>query len=168
MTQIDFPEIVLKEVRQSLISTKTRVSTAESVTAGFLQLACSQMERATEIFAGGVTAYSIDTKINTLEVDAEVAERCDCVSPTTTEEMALAAGRMFHTDWSVATTGYATVVPESKGKLFAFVSVAYKQEILLTSKIELSSTIGMLEAQFRYSIKALEILNTLLKNKGSQ
>ncbi|MDR6737892.1 CinA family protein [Sphingobacterium sp. 2149] len=164
MTQIDFPEILLKEVRHSLRNAKARVAIAESVTAGFLQLACSQMEGATEVFAGGITAYSIDAKINILDVDAELAERCDCVSSITTEEMAIAVGRMFHTDWSVATTGYATVVPESKGKLFAFVSFAYKQEILMTETIELSSNIGMQEAQFSYTIKALEILNTLLKN----
>lgn len=49
-----------------------------------------QMEGAMEVFAGGVTTYTINAKIKILKVDAKEAERCDCVSPKITEEMALA------------------------------------------------------------------------------
>ena len=164
MMKIDFPELLLREVTQSLKEAKARVAIAESVTAGFLQLACSQMEGATEIFAGGITTYTPDAKIEILGVDAKEAEKCDCVSPKITEEMAVSVSNLFNTTWGIATTGYATSVPESTGRLFAFISIAYKTKIVSTEKIELRSNIKMEEAQFIYTTKALENLNRLLKN----
>ncbi|WP_286709592.1 MULTISPECIES: CinA family protein [Sphingobacterium] len=161
--KIEFPELLLREVAQNLKDAKDRIAVAESVTAGLLQLACSQMEGAMEVFAGGVNTYTINAKIKILKVDAKEAERCDCVSPKITEEMALAVSNLFGTTWAIATTGYATAVPESAGKLFAYISIAEKDKIISTEKIELQSSVKMEEAQAIYTIKAFETLNRLLR-----
>ena len=161
--KIEFPELLLREVAQNLRDAESRIAVAESVTAGFLQLTCSQMEAATEVFAGGMTAYTIDAKIKILGVDAKEAEKCNCVSPRIAEEMAVSVSNLFDTKWAIATTGYATVVPESIGKLFAYISIAHQHEIISTEKVELRSDIKMEDAQAIYTLKALEMLNKLLK-----
>lgn len=159
---MQFPESLLTEVKNSLDASKSRLSVAESVTAGCLQWACSSMENATAIFAGGITAYTLEEKVRVLHVDKEEASRCNSVSQKITNQMAIAASELFFTEWAIATTGYATVVEESKGRLFAFLSISYLKKIVYANKIEIPPDTAAKIAQFTYSLKALEALHHFL------
>lgn len=156
MDKIQFSEVLLKRIKDALLARQERLAVAESVTAGMLQFACAQMENATDVFAGGITAYTIEEKTRLLHVDVNEAEQCDCVSPGITEQMAARITTLFQTGWGIATTGYATIVPESKGKLYAFFSIAYQGQVLITEKVELDPQTAAEEAQFTYTTKALQ------------
>lgn len=163
MKTLKFPELLMRQIRDLLSNSEARLAVAESVTAGYLQLVCSQMENASAIFSGGITTYTIDEKIRILRVDPVEAKESNCVSSIVTEQMALEVSELFHTDWGIATTGYATGVPESNGELFAFFSIVYRTEVLRTETIRLPSATEATEAQFIYTVKALEAFERILK-----
>lgn len=165
MNKIQFFKAQLKEIRNSLLAHHERLAVAESVTAGLLQFACAQMESAMDVYGGGMTAYTLEEKIRLLDVDVEEAQKCDCVSPLIAEQMAVRIATLFHTEWGIATTGYATIVPESKGKLYAFFSIAYQEQIVHTEKVELEANTEAEEAQRVYVIRALRAFNLALKNQ---
>jgi PncC family amidohydrolase len=127
------------------------ISVAESVTSGFLQLSFSQMKDASQFFTGGITAYTLDEKVSLLKVDRDEASFCDCVSPNIADTMAINIAKIFKTDWSIAVTGYATPVEESNQQLFAFFSIAYKDNIIISKKLQLHSQTKSLYAQLYYS-----------------
>jgi nicotinamide-nucleotide amidase len=83
------------------------VATAESVTAGHLQSMIAAVSGASTFFRGGITAYSIDQKVEVLGVERAHAERVHCISLQVAAQMALGATRLFEADIGLATTGYA-------------------------------------------------------------
>lgn len=93
------------------------------------------MLQASEIYKGGITAYTLQEKVNLLKVDEKEAEKCDCVSNDISSEMTVHVAELFKTEWDIAVTGYATPVQESDFKLFAFFSFAYRNKIIHTEKI---------------------------------
>ncbi len=82
-------EKLFKRIGEYLLSGDETVSTAESVTAGFLQFSFSQMKDASQFFKGGMTAYTLEEKVNLLDVDALEARQYNSVSPHIAETMAL-------------------------------------------------------------------------------
>ena len=148
---MEFQHSLLDYISRSLKSTHETVSVAESVTSGYLQFSFSQMKDASEFFKGGITAYTLEEKLNLLNVNKEEAEKCDCVSQEIAEEMALQVTKLFNTDWGIAITGYATPVPESEFKIFAYFSFVYKNEVILSKKLELHHKTDALAAQVYYT-----------------
>lgn len=144
---MEFPKILLDKISYYLLDRNETISIAESVTSGFVQLAFSQIPNAAEFYAGGLTAYTLEEKIKHLDIDAEEAKSANCVSQTITELMALNVAEKFGTEWSIATTGYATPVPESGHEIFAYYSISYRGEIILSDKIELHPLTKALDAQ---------------------
>ncbi|SHG49928.1 amidohydrolase, PncC family [Chryseobacterium oranimense] len=144
------------------------VSIAESVTAGFLQFSFSQIKDASELFKGGLTAYTLEEKVKLLHVDEHEARLCDCVSPEIAGTMALNVSHLFNTDWGIAVTGYATPVEESGYKLFAYFSFAYKSEILLSRKMDLYHRKESIDAQLCYSEFILECLKVEMEKQSVQ
>lgn len=136
------------------------VSVAESVTAGLLQNVFSQMPFAEICFEGGITAYTLEQKVSLLGVDKKEASAVNCVSRNIAEALALNVARLFYTDWSVATTGYATVVPESGGELYAFFALAYRGKIIHSEKISIREKLQATEAQKYYTEVVLKHLLT--------
>lgn len=134
-----------------LLEVEETVSVAESVTSGFLQFSFSQMKDASKFYKGGITAYTLDEKVHLLQVDEGEASSCDCVSPNIAETMALNVAKSFKTDWSIAVTGYATPVPESKQKLYAYFSIVYKGQVILSEKLDLHSRTKQVNAQLYYT-----------------
>ncbi|WP_104381544.1 CinA family protein [Sphingobacterium sp. HMA12] len=166
MNKIQFLEAQqLKQIRNVLLIHHERLAVAESVTTGLLQFACAQMENAMDVYGGGMTAYTLEEKIRLLDVDAEEAHKCDCVSPLIAEQMAVRIASLFHTEWGIATTGYATIVPESRGKLYAFFSIAYQEKIVHSEKVELDVNTKAQDAQSIYVTKALRAFYFALKNQ---
>lgn len=142
---------LFKYIGNYLLEVEETIAIAESVTSGFLQFSFSQMKDASKFYKGGITAYTLDEKINLLHVDASEAEACDCVSPNIAETMALNVAKVFKTDWSIAVTGYATPVPESNRKLYAYFAIVYKGQVILSEKLDLHSRTKQVNAQLYYT-----------------
>ena len=134
-----FNSKLIDRIKENLIGRNEKLSVAESVTAGFLQAAMASAEMALKFFEGGITTYNINQKVTHLRIDKKKGEECNCVSEQTANEMALGVCELFGTDWGIAITGYATSVPESDFKLFAWFSICCKGKIILAEKIDLKN-----------------------------
>lgn len=153
-----------KEVIQrigKLLDRKT-VATAESVTAGQLQFMLSQIENAAANFKGGITAYTLEEKVNLLGIDEDEARACDCVSSQIAEDMALQASHLFNADFGIGVTGYATPVEESHFKLYAYFAISYKMQIIVSEKTELKKNFLGAKAQQKYGENILVTFESIL------
>lgn len=144
-----FKTEVIERIKGKLIAEKQKLAVAESVTAGFLQGAMASAELALQFFEGGITTYNINQKSRHLKIDRKKAEECNCVSEHTVNEMAIGVCELFGTDWGIAVSGYATPVPESNHKLYAYFSVCYQGKVILTEKMDLINQKAE-EAQLKY------------------
>ncbi|WPO81564.1 nicotinamide-nucleotide amidohydrolase family protein [Chryseobacterium sp. JJR-5R] len=142
---------LLEYIGQQLVEIDETVSIAENVTAGFLQFSFSQIKDASKFFKGGITVYTPEDDVSLFGVDPEKVLFCDSVSPVVAEEMALSVGKKFKSDWSVAVTGYACPVEESRHKLYAFFSISHHGKIILSEKLDLHSRTIPVKAQLYYS-----------------
>lgn len=148
---MEFQKNVLEYISHSLMTTGESISIAESVTSGCLQLAFSQMPNASLFYKGGITAFTLPEKVRLLNVDSEEANEYDSVSESIAQTMALNAAKLFKTDWAIATTGYCTPIRNSLYKIFAYFSFSYKDEVVLTKKLELHPKTQALNAQIYYT-----------------
>jgi nicotinamide-nucleotide amidase len=96
-----------KNVIASLEARGETLSVAESITAGGLGSAITSMPGASQVFLGGVIAYSNDVKINILGIDGALIEKYGVVSEEVAIAMADAVRAKFGTTWGIATTGIA-------------------------------------------------------------
>lgn len=126
------------------------VAIAEGVTSGFLQFSFSQMKNASQFYRGGLTAYTMDDASNVLNIMNENSS-IDFVSAEVAEKMALKVGALYHSDWSMAVTGYDSAAKAANGKLHCFLSIVYKGKVILTEKLDLHSRTKSLNAQLYYS-----------------
>jgi nicotinamide-nucleotide amidase len=122
-------------LRTYLLKEKQTISVAESVTSGFFQAALSSGQDASQFFQGGITAYNLGQKCRHLNIEPIHATSCNCVSEKMAQDMALNVSAMFISDWGIATTGYASTVPESDNKLFAYYAISFKGEIVSSGRI---------------------------------
>jgi nicotinamide-nucleotide amidase len=83
------------------------LAAAESLTCGRVQAAIGAVSGASNYFFGGITAYSLDQKVQHLGVDRAVAKKVNSVSADVAEQMARGVCDLFGSDLGVATTGYA-------------------------------------------------------------
>jgi nicotinamide-nucleotide amidase len=96
-----------KNVIASLEARGETLSVAESITAGGLGSAITSMPGASQVFLGGVIAYSNDVKINILGIDSALIDKFSVVSEEVAIAMADAVRAKFGTTWGIATTGIA-------------------------------------------------------------
>ena len=153
-----FSQILLEKISYYLRDRSEKISVAESVTSGLVQLAFSQMPCAQEFFEGGITTYTIDQKVSKLDIDYEDANAVNCVSKEITECMAVNVAQLFLTQWSIATTGYCTPVPESDNDMYAWYAIAYRGKVVLSERIELDTHTKSLEAQNYFTESVLSSL----------
>lgn len=83
------------------------VSIAESVTAGGLGHAITSAPGSSQVFLGGVIAYSNEVKENILGIDGNLINEFSVVSEEVANAMADAVRQKFGTTWGIATTGIA-------------------------------------------------------------
>ena len=83
------------------------VSVAESVTAGGLGHAITSAPGSSQVFLGGVIAYSNEVKENFLGIDGNLINEFSVVSEEVANAMADAVRQKFGTTWGIATTGIA-------------------------------------------------------------
>ncbi len=147
---------ILEEIGSFLRNRGERAAVAESVTAGFLQLAFSQIPNASLVYKGGITAYTLEEKVRLLDVDPVLAKRTDCVSAEIASQMARCVARLFNAEWSIATTGYATPVPESGNKCFVFFSIYHRDKLVIDKRIDTDINAPQVDVQHFYVEKILQ------------
>ena len=99
--------IIAQKVRDLMIGSGKTISTAESCTCGRIAATLASVPEAAEYVQGGLAAYQNEVKVEFLGVDEEMIEKYDVVSKPVVEQMVKGACRMFHTDYAIASTGYA-------------------------------------------------------------
>ncbi len=111
---------------------------------------------------GGITAYQRSIKVEQLDVDDILACRTDCVDEEVARQMATGALKLFHSNYALATCGYAE---RKEGKPYAYYAIAQAPSgILLSARIELAG--NRIEAQRKAAQVVLEKFHELLRNKA--
>ncbi len=131
-----FNQDLLQQISSQLLKKKQSIAIAESVTGGLLQFAFSSIPGASDFFQGGLTAYNVPQKCRHLQVEPLHAMAVNGVSPKVAMEMTRHAGRLFLSDWAIGITGYASPVPESEGKLFAYYAIFFQDSQALAGRID--------------------------------
>jgi nicotinamide-nucleotide amidase len=104
------------------------VAAAESLTCGHVQAAIAAVSGASSYFRGGVTAYTLDAKVQHLGVNRAAGRKVDCVSAEVAEQMARGVCDLFDSDLGVATTGYAEPLPAQRIEApFAWWALAHRR-----------------------------------------
>jgi nicotinamide-nucleotide amidase len=83
------------------------VSVAESLTGGGLGHALTQVPGASQVFLGGIIAYTADVKVNFLGVTRATIDQFTVVSEEVAVAMADGAREKIRTTWGISTTGIA-------------------------------------------------------------
>ncbi|MBO4642913.1 MAG: CinA family protein [Bacteroidaceae bacterium] len=101
----NFP--LAQEILTRMVELGKTLSTAESCTSGRIAAALTQVSGASDYFQGGLVAYQDHLKVRYLEVRQEDIDAYDVVSQPVVEQMVRGACRLFHSDYAIASTGYA-------------------------------------------------------------
>ena len=96
-----------KTIVAKLIEQSETLAVAESLTAGGLGHAITSAPGSSQVFLGGIIAYTNDVKVNILGVSPARIEEFTVVSEEVAIAMAEAARKKFGTTWGIATTGIA-------------------------------------------------------------
>lgn len=96
-----------EEVLSLLKKRGETLATAESLTGGALAKAITDFAGASQVFLGGVVAYSIESKLHDLDVPKDLIDKHGAYSQESALAMAEGAKRRFGSDWAIATTGVA-------------------------------------------------------------
>ena len=126
LTKIKWGNLLQLRTRM-LANPKQSLAIAESLTSGQVQSRIGLISGASRFFRGGLTAYTIDAKVDLLDVDRDETESCNAVSKTVAKQMARGAARKFGATIGLATTGYAE--PDAASKIdapFAYWAIAIK------------------------------------------
>lgn len=92
---------------ENLKSRGETISVAESLTGGGLGQALTQIPGASQVFVGGIIAYTADVKVNFLGVQQSTIDVHTVVSEEVALEMARGAINRLGSTWAISTTGIA-------------------------------------------------------------
>lgn len=149
---------LVNALKDVMVKRKMTLAVAESVTSGHLQAAVSAATEASSFFQGGITVYNLGQKTRHLNIEPISALSCDCVDLSVAEQMALEVNRLFVSNYGLATTGYASRVPEKDvHEIFAYYAIADGKKILRSGRISSAKPEGV-EVQIDYANQALRIL----------
>ncbi len=99
------------------------ISLAESCTGGQIASAFTSIPGSSDVFLGGVVAYNNSIKQNILKVPLNLLEKHGAVSSAVAMAMARNTRQLFHSDWSIATSGIAGPSGGSKNKPVGLVEI---------------------------------------------
>jgi nicotinamide-nucleotide amidase len=119
MSQVTFEKIV-----RLLSARKKTLALAESCTGGFITNGITNVPGASEIFPGGIVAYSNGAKEKFLGVQKKSLEKFGAVSEAVAREMAEGARKKFGADFAIAVTGIAGPTGGTKDKPVGTVFIA--------------------------------------------
>ena len=97
----------VQEIQRWMVSAGKTLATAESCTSGGIAKEITKVSGSSEYFQGGIVAYQDRLKIQYLGVSAEDIAQYDVVSEPVVKQMVCGACKLFHSDYAIASTGYA-------------------------------------------------------------
>lgn len=101
-------ESSIEEVVANLLVKKQQtLSLAESCTGGQMVRKLTKMSGASQYFTGGFVTYATSSKTKVLGVPRELILKHSVVSAPVAEAMAVAAQKLYETDYAISTTGIA-------------------------------------------------------------
>jgi len=157
-----FDDNVLQSIRDSLLKKNESIAVAESVTCGLLQFAMSNTMETVKFFEGGMTVYNADQKFTQLNVEPTHALAVNCVSEQVAMELAQNVRLKFDSDYGIGITGYASAVPESGNKLFAYFAITHETRVLYAGRLDTEPQEGIGVPLF-YVTEVLKKLAEVLK-----
>lgn len=95
-----------KEILRLCRENKWSLAVAESCTGGAIAARLSSIPGASDVFQGGVIAYSEKVKQSLLAVSEELLDEKGAVSSEVCEQMVFGAHRLFQSNVAIATTGF--------------------------------------------------------------
>lgn len=133
------------------------MATAESCTGGLIANRITNVPGASEVFLGGIVAYSNAAKEKFLGVRPETLKKHGAVSEAVAREMAGGARKKFGADFAVAVTGIAGPTGGTKAKPVGtvFISVAGAFGILIECRLNPFSREKFKQATARQALKLL-------------
>ncbi|MDB6168140.1 MAG: damage-inducible protein CinA [Verrucomicrobia bacterium] len=157
---IELKRLMLQKPRLTL-------AVAESLTCGQVQAGVGTVSGASEFFLGGITAYSLDQKVEHLGVNRAAAKKVRSVSSDVARQMARGVCRLFGSDLGLATTGYAERnAAAGVTEPFAWWAVAHVRRgrtlALLSGRVECPGA-SRIEAQVMVAAAALTELIDYLR-----
>lgn len=97
----------VEQILTRLRDSRQTLSVAESLTGGLLGGAITSVAGASDVFVGGILAYSARLKSELLGVDLQQIQEFGVVSREVALAMATGAQAATKSDWAIATTGVA-------------------------------------------------------------
>jgi len=146
-----------------------RLALAESCSGGLMAARVTDLEGASEYFAGGVVAYSNEAKAELLGVDPELIEAKGAVSPEVAEAMAIGALERFGADVAVSITGIAGPGGGSEEKPVGY--VCFNARLADGTSLARDPVIpgGRLDVRERSALVGMHLLRMLLgEEKGTK
>ena len=96
-----------KEIVKLLKKKRTTLAVAESITGGGIGAAITDISGSSEVFLGGVIAYSDDVKMEELKIPKALIKKHTAVSEEVAIAMAVSIREKFGSKYAIATTGVA-------------------------------------------------------------
>ena len=123
----------LSSVIRKIKKKNLTISVAESCTGGKVASSIVSYSGVSDIFLGGVVAYSEKSKINILKIEKNRINNYGTVSPQIAEDMCVCVKRIFNSDISISTTGNVgpSLGDDSSPLGKVFVAVNYKDNIIV-------------------------------------
>lgn len=159
-----YREEIINAIKDIIVAKEETLAVAESVTAGHLQASFSAAMDASKYFQGGITAYNIGQKARHLNVEPILAQKTNCIEQRIANTMAVEVAKMFLSNYGVAITGYASIVPECEEEgLFAHFALSYNGKVVLSKRIT-SPEKHPHDVQVDYTNKIAQLIFDYLKS----
>lgn len=133
--------MILDKIFDFFLINNFTLSTVESVTGGKLSNSIIKKAGASKFFKGSLVTYSIESKINILQINEDLIHKFSPVSKEISYEMVKSGKKILNTDYCISTTGNAgpsTNDDFSKvGQIF--ISIATPQKII-TEELSLTGS----------------------------
>ena len=133
--------MILDKIFDFFLINNFTLSTVESITGGKLSNSIIKKAGASKFFKGSLVTYSIESKINILQIDKDLIHKFSPVSKEISYEMVKSGKKILNTDYCISTTGNAgpsTNDDFSKvGQIF--ISIATPQKII-TEELSLNGS----------------------------
>jgi nicotinamide-nucleotide amidase len=142
-----------------LIERKQTLALAESCTGGFIANRITNVPGASEVFLGGVVAYSNEAKQKFTGVRAETLKQHGAVSEAVAREMAEGARKKFGADFTIAVTGIAGPSGGTRDKPVGtvFIALAGEFETMVERKLNFFEREKFKEVTGRQALEMLRL-----------
>ena len=107
MSRNDGQRDVVRSVLEDLRRRGETVATAESLTAGMVCAALTDVSGASEVVRGGLIVYATELKKRLADVPRSVLDQHGAVHPDVAERLAVGTRQRCGADWGVGLTGVA-------------------------------------------------------------